>query len=154
LHCRNPILVPGSPPPYFCIPHPKYRERTGGRKGHGTCTVRLSILVFLLFLLLGFFLGIGREEGREGKCAILYRNDVRTLPSRRPVHGAEGGLNPSHPRDGHLGLAFTTSQALKKERNGLLSISLFWNCGTGDGQKCVFFTCSSRSKEMICLLWE
>jgi len=107
------------------------------------------------FFVVGFFWGIGREEGREGKCAILYRNDVRTLPSRRPVHGAEGGLNPSRPRDGHLGLAFTSSQALNlKKKTGLLSISLFWNCATGDGQKCVFFTCSSRRKEMICLLCE
>jgi hypothetical protein len=83
---------------------------------------------YLVFCFLFFFFASGSfaSGGREGGSA-QYRNDVRTLASRRPVSAA-CGKPPSvpvgvygqaqHPRgsDLALALAFKSSQALWKEK--------------------------------------
>jgi hypothetical protein len=95
------VQEPHSRAPYFCIPHPKYRERAGGRE---KVQCGFNFWIFAFFVV---FFGIGREGGREGKCAILYRNDVRTLPSRRAVHG--GGRRAESPIQG-MGISLSHSK--------------------------------------------
>jgi hypothetical protein len=143
---RRTIFVPEALPLTFaCLTRNIGSEWAGGSEGgreHGTVQYGLQFLLSFGFLgfFWGFFFRIGKFcIGREGGSA-QYRNDVRTLASRRPVSAclretpqySSGYVwcRPQHPRGSDLcsrSRILNQAKLCGKKKNGLLSP--FWESG-------------------------